>query len=257
MGQAILITGAGSGIGHATAISLAAEGAQIGAMDILSDRCAAVCAEIEGAGGRAFELHADVADATQVRSAIDAFTNVTGRINGLVAAAGINGVWAPIDDLTPEEWDRTININLRGTYLSLHFAVPHLKAAGAGSIVIVASINGVRTFTTAGASAYAASKAGQVALTQQLSLELARHKIRVNAVCPGYTLTTIGRGMISRNIPLAAYPALYPVGDVPLTGGLPARPQDVANAITFLMSEDAAHVSGSQLVVDGAQSVLR
>ncbi len=85
---------------------------------------------------------------------------------------GINGVWAPIESLKPEEWDKTIAVNLRGTYLTIHHAVPHLVRAGGGSIIVVSSINGTRTFTTPGASAYSVTKAGQLALVQQLALEL-------------------------------------------------------------------------------------
>ena len=116
------------------------------------------------------------------------------------ANAGINGVWAPIDELQPEEWDRTINTNLRGTYLTLHYAVPHLKRAGGGSIVITASINGTRTFTSAGATAYSSTKAAQVAMAQMLALELGQHRIRVNVICPGRSEPR------SRRIPSIAMP---------------------------------------------------
>src|SRR5690606_27877879 len=106
------------------------------------------------------------------------------RLDIIVANAGINGVWAPIDQLTPEEWDKTVAINLRGTFLTLHYGVPAMKAKG-GSIVIVSSINGTRTFSNPGTSAYASTKAGQLALGQIAALELAKHRIRVNVVCPG------------------------------------------------------------------------
>jgi NAD(P)-dependent dehydrogenase (short-subunit alcohol dehydrogenase family) len=99
--------------------------------------------------------------------------------------AGINGVWTPIDELKPEEWDKTIDINLKGTYLTVHFAVPYLKQAGGGSILITSSVNGTRTFSNPGASAYSTSKAGQVAFMKMIALELGRHHIRCNAICPG------------------------------------------------------------------------
>jgi NAD(P)-dependent dehydrogenase (short-subunit alcohol dehydrogenase family) len=111
-----------------------------------------------------------------------------GRLDVLFANAGINGVWAPIEELRPAEWDKTIAVNLRGTYLTIHHAVPLMKARG-GSILITSSINGTRTFTSAGASAYATSKAAQLALGQMLALELARHRIRVNIICPGAITT--------------------------------------------------------------------
>lgn len=99
-----------------------------------------------------------------------------GRLDAVVANAGIKGVWAPVDDLTPDEWDTTIRVNLRGTYLALNKTVPLLKANGGGAIVVVSSINGVRTFTDPGATAYSATKAAQVAMTEQLALELGRHR---------------------------------------------------------------------------------
>lgn len=255
-GKTILVTGAGSGIGAATAVMMAGQGAVIGLLDQSLDRCNALCAQITAAGGVAVPLVADVSDADQMRHAVAAFVAPFGRLDGLVHSAGINGTWAPVDDLTPPEWEHTIAVNLRGTYLALHFTVPHLKVRG-GAVVLVASINGVRTFTTAGAVAYAASKAGQVAMAQQLALELALHRIRVNVVCPGYTQTSIGRTMTNRNTAAAAYPATYPKGDIPLTGGAPAQPSDIAETVTFLMSDRARHITGTPLFVDGGQSILR
>ena len=254
-GQTILVTGAGSGIGAATALMLAGQGALIGVLDQSLDRCRAICAQITGAGGAALPLVADVADDHQMQQAVAALA-ATGRIDGLVVCAGINGTWAPVDDLTPAEWDQTIAVNLRGTFLALHYTVPHLKLRG-GAVVIISSVNGVRTFTTAGAVAYAASKAAQVAVAQQLALELALHKIRVNVVCPGFTQTSIGHTMVNRNTNLAAYPATYPKGDVPLTGAAPAQPRDIAETVTFLMSDRARFVTGTALIADGGQSVLR
>jgi NAD(P)-dependent dehydrogenase (short-subunit alcohol dehydrogenase family) len=255
-GRTILVTGAGSGIGAATALMVAASGGRVGVLDCDATRCAALCDQITAGGGSAVPLVADVADEAQMRGAVATLRRVAGRIDGVVANAGVNGTWAPIDDLTPAEWDHTIAVNLRGTYLTLHCTVPQLKRTG-GAIVIVASINGVRTFTTAGATAYAASKAAQMALGQQLALELALHRIRVNVVCPGYTASAIGREMVNRNTELAAYPASYPLGDLPLTGHTPADAEDVAQAICFLMSDRARHITGSPIFVDGGQSVLR
>lgn len=255
-GKTILVTGAGSGIGAASAVLLARQGARIGVLDQSLERCQAICAQIKGSGGSAQPLVADVADEQQMRQAVATLVAATGRIDGLVISAGINGTWAPVDDLTPAEWDKTIAVNLRGTYLALHLTVPRLKSRG-GAVVIIASINGVRTFTTAGAVAYAASKAGQVAMAQQLALELALHRIRVNVVCPGYTQTAIGQAMVNRNTGRAAFPATYPAGEIPLTGGAPAQPSDIAGTVVFLMSDRARHITGSPLFVDGGQSILR
>ena len=147
---------------------------------------------IRDGGGEAMPLLADVASPEEMGRAVDRLAGAYGRLDIAVANAGINGVWAPIDELAPEEWDRTIAVNLRGTFLTLRYAVPWLKRAGGGSVVIVSSINGTRTFTGAGATAYACSKAAQLALGQMAAVELGKHGIRVNVVCPGAIETEIG-----------------------------------------------------------------
>lgn len=255
-GKVALVTGAGAGIGKASALRLAAAGATVGVLSLNTEEVAATCEAIEAAGGTAVGVTADVAQVSEMRSAIARIARDTGRIDIVVANAGINGVWAPIDDLQPEEWDRTIRVNLRGTYLTIHFAVPFMKEAG-GSIVIISSINGTRTFTNAGATAYSAAKAAQVAVAQQLALELARYKIRVNAVCPGTTVTSIGASTFRRNQHLAEIPVIWPEGDMPLTGGKPAKAEDVADVVFFLASDLSRHVTGAPVFVDAGQSLLR
>ena len=256
-GKAALVTGAGSGVGEATAVRLAADGATVGILDMLPERVGAVTAAITRAGGRAIPLSsADVSDEAQMRRAVDQFTAEAGRVDIVVANAGINGMWAPIDDMSPAEWDKTIAVNLRGTYLTLHLTVPHLKRQG-GSVIIVSSINGTRTFSTAGAGAYTAAKAAQAALSNQLALELGRYRIRVNAVCPGTTKTNMGQNTWHRNTDAARVPVTWPEGDIPLTSGKPAQPAEIADAIAFLASDAARHITGTWLHIDGGQSLLR
>src|SRR3712207_6012536 len=135
-GKVALVTGAGSGIGKAAALRLAREGARVGVLSHTEDEVRRTSAEIAAGGGAAVPLVADVAEAEPMRRAVERLVEEFGRLDIVFANAGINGVWAPIDELRPEEWDRTINTNLRGTYLTLHFAVPHLKQAGGGSVII-------------------------------------------------------------------------------------------------------------------------
>ncbi len=251
-GRAALVTGGGSGIGRATALRLGAEGAEVAVLDLLADRAEAVRAEIGALGGRARALAADVADEAAMRAAFGTLD----RLDLIVANAGINGTWAPLDELTPAEWDRTIAVNLRGAFLTLHLGVPLLKAAGGGAVVVVASVNGTRKFTTGGAVAYAAAKAGQAAMADQLALELARHGIRVNSVLPGRTETRMGENTARRNAEAAAIRAVFPDGDIPLTGDAGATPDAVADAIAYLLGPGARHVTGTRLVVDGGQSLL-
>jgi NAD(P)-dependent dehydrogenase (short-subunit alcohol dehydrogenase family) len=254
-GRVALVTGAGSGIGKAAALRFAQEGALVGVLSHTEDEIRAVAREIEGAGGKAIPLVADVADEGQMRQAVAQLAQAYGRLDIVFANAGINGVWAPIDEIQPEEWDRTINTNLRGTYLTLHYAVPHLKKAG-GSIVITASINGSRTFTSAGATAYSATKAAQVAMAQMLAVELAKHRIRVNVVCPGRIGTEISENTTKRNTEEAEVPADYPAGPIPLTGEEAGTSEEVAELVLFLASDRSRHITGTPVWIDGGQSLL-
>lgn len=255
--QVALVTGAGSGIGKATALLLASQGAFVGALSRTETEIRQTVEAIEAAGGRAVAICADVSNPEEMKRAVDTLLGVTGRLDIVVANAGINGSWAPIDELEPDEWDRTITINLRGTYLSLHLTVPHLKAGGGGSIVVVSSINGTRTFTSAGATAYSATKAGQLAMVQQLALELGRHHIRINAVCPGAIETEIDDSTDARDVEDAKVPAFFPDGDIPLTAGAPGKSRDVAEAILFLASHRSRHITGTPIWIDGGQGLLR
>jgi NAD(P)-dependent dehydrogenase (short-subunit alcohol dehydrogenase family) len=131
------------------------------------------------------------------------------------------------------------------------------KAGRWWSIIVVSSINGTRTFTTPGATAYTATKAGQVAMVQQLALELARHHIRINAVCPGEIETNIDENTDLRKEDQTAIPVIWPEGQVPLTGGRPGKSSDVADVIAFLAYDKARHITGSPIWVDGGQGLLR
>lgn len=251
-----LVTGAGSGIGKASALLLAEQGARVAVLSRTEDEIEATRDEIAEAGGEAMAVTADIADAEGMQAAVDKIIATWGRLDIVVANAGINGVWAPIDELTPEEWNKTMAVNLGGTFMTLNLTVPHLKKAG-GAIIIVSSINGTRTFTSAGATAYAATKAAQVAMAQQLAVELGRYKIRVNAVCPGAIDTQIDDNTDKRNVGAAEIAVHFPDGDIPLTGTEPGESHDVAQAIAFLASDAASHVTGVPIYVDGGQSLLR
>ena len=255
-GKVALVTGAGSGIGKATALRLAAGGARVAVLSRTMREIEATRDQIVGAGGAALAVMADVSEPAEMQAAVERTIAAYNKLDIVVANAGINGMWAPIDELTPAEWDETISINLRGTYLTLHFTVPYLKREG-GAVVIVSSINGNRTFTTAGATAYSATKAGQVAMAQQLALELGKHKIRVNAVCPGAIETEISDNTDKRNVEAVAIPVKWPEGQIPITGGKPGKSADVADVIAFLASDAARHVTGVPVYIDGGQSLLR
>jgi NAD(P)-dependent dehydrogenase (short-subunit alcohol dehydrogenase family) len=252
-GKVAFVTGAASGIGQATAIRFAREGAKVAIAD-LSEEDTRV--QIERAGGQAIFVTCDVANPDQVRKAIENTVTRFGQLDVVVANAGINGVWAPIDELEPAEWDKTINVNLKGTYLTLHFAVPYLRQRGAGSIIIMSSVNGNRTFSNAGATAYSASKAGQVAIMKMLTLELGRHHIRVNAVCPGAIHTHIDQSTKKHDTDKIGLDLVFPQGSPAINEGQ-GEPNDVADVCLFLASDLSRHVSGVEVYVDGGQSLMR
>jgi NAD(P)-dependent dehydrogenase (short-subunit alcohol dehydrogenase family) len=253
-GRVALVTGAGTGIGAAGAIALAQAGADVALASRTPDEIEAVAETIERLGRRALAVPADIADERDASRLFAAIKRKFKRLDIVVANAGINGVWALIDELKPKEWDETIRVNLRGTYLTLHHAVP-LMGKG-GSIVIIASINGTRTFTSAGASAYSTTKAGQLALGQMLALELAPRGIRVNVICPGAITTEIDDNTTKRATARAKIPAKYPKGTVPLTSGKSGTAQNVADLIVFLAGDQSRHISGTPVWIDGAQSLL-
>lgn len=250
-----LVTGAGSGIGRETALHLARNGAHVALASRTMSELEGVAREIEQMGRQAPIYQLDISDVAAMAAMFSDLDRRFGRLDIVFANAGINGVWAPIDELQPDEWDKTITINLRGTYLTLHHAVPLMKQSG-GAIVINSSINGTRTFTTAGASAYSTTKAGLLALGQMAALELARHRIRVNVICPGAIGTQISDNTVQRNTEAARIPSQFPEGRVPLTGGKPGDVGQVAELVGFLVSERAGHISGTPIWIDGAQSLL-
>lgn len=254
-GRTIIVTGAGSGIGRAAAIRLAEEGAIVGLLGRTESELRDVAETIEADGGRSDVLVADVAEEGDMRRVIDSFHSSYGRLDGVFANAGVNGLWAPVEDLTVEDWDRTMAINLRGTFLTIHCAVPHLKRNG-GAILITSSINGTRTFSNPGTLAYATTKAGQVAMAQVLALELAKHRIRVNVICPGAIGTEIDDNTEKRNVAEAAVPRDYPEGQIPLTKGESGTAEEVAELVLFLLSDRARHITGTPVWIDGAQSLL-
>ena len=254
-GRFALVTGAGSGIGRAAALRLARAGADIGLLSRTRDELEAVAKEIAGIGRKALVLVADTSSEAQMRRAFEKLAKQFGRLDFVFANAGINGTWAPIDELTYDDWNKTIAVNLGGTFLTLHLAVPLMKENG-GSILITASINGTRTFTSAGASAYSTTKAGQVALAQMAALELAQYRIRVNVICPGAIETEIDDNTKKKNVRKATVPAHFPQGTVPLTDGKPGTAEDVADLVLFLASDASSHISGTPVWIDGAQSLL-
>jgi len=142
-----------------------------------------------------------------------------------------------------------------GTFLTVKYAIPHLKARG-GSIIVTSSVNGTRIFSNTGASAYSSSKAGQVAFTKMAALELAKHRIRVNVICPGAITTNIEESTEKRDIEREREPVEFPEGKIPLTDGKPGTARQVADLVLFLASDASSHITGTEVWIDGAESLL-
>jgi NAD(P)-dependent dehydrogenase (short-subunit alcohol dehydrogenase family) len=254
-GRVALVTGAGSGIGETTALRFARAGADLALLGRTRDELAETADAIAAMGRRALVLVADIGSEAQMKRAFERIGKEFGRLDVAFANAGINGLWAPIDELGYDDWTETMRINLGGTFLTLKLAVPLMKKAG-GSIIITSSINGTRTFTSAGASAYSTTKAGQVALAQMAALELAKYRIRVNVVCPGAIGTEIDDNTDKKNTGKAAVKASYPDGTVPLKKGEPGTAEEVAELVLFLASDASRHITGTPVWIDGGQSLL-
>jgi len=253
--QVAFITGGSTGIGKAVALALAREGARVAI-------CARHQAEMDAVAKLSphpdafLTVPADVSQDDQLEAAVKTVVDRWGRLDLVLANAGVNGVWAPIEELSAADWDHTININLRGTFMTVKFATPYLKKQG-GAIVITSSVNGTRMFSNTGATIYATSKAGQAAMGKMLANELAPARVRVNIICPGSIQTEIEESTKKRDLKQFEDRVQYPEGEIPLTGGKPGTAEEVADLVLFLMSDRARHITGTEVWIDGAQSLLQ
>jgi len=237
-GKRILLTGAASGIGLATAERLAAEGASLALLDRAAEALDAVCKRL-GAVAQVVDL----ARPEEIGPAIEAAARALGGLDAVVHCAGVQH-GALLSDLEPSDWSRMIAVNLTAPYLISRAALPWLRECGNGAIVTVASGQALMP-NAKGASGYAASKAGVLAFTKSLAAELAPH-IRANVVCPGAIDTPMLEEVLGRK-DASAFMAQYPLQRA-------GRPEEVAAAIAFLVSDEAAYITGVALAVDGGRT---
>lgn len=250
-----IVTGGGSGIGKAAAVRLAQFGCKVCLMDLDEERMAVVQKEINTFQAEVFSIKADVSDYNQVKAGMEKLIDRWGQLDIVFANAGVNGVLAPIEDLSPDDWDYVLSTNLKSTFLTVKSSIPYLKNNG-GSIIITSSINGNRIFSNFGMSAYSTSKAGQLAFGKMAALELARYRIRVNIICPGSIQTNIGESTrFASELAKIRIPVTFPEGNQPLAHG-PGLPEQVAELVLFLSSDLSSHITGSELFIDGAESLL-
>ena len=255
-GKVALVTGASSGIGEAAARLFAREGASVGVLGRSEDETRKVTEDIQRDGGKATMLLADVADPGALQGAIDQLAQEYGRLDIVIANAGVNGAWAPLDVLTVDDYEKTMDTNFKSTFMTVKFALPYLKRSG-GAIVVTASVNGTRMFSNTGATLYACSKAAQVAFVKMTAIELAQDKIRINVVCPGAIETEIDDNTQKKETERVQMPVEFPEGKIPLTKKEPGASDDVAQLMLFLVSEASKHITGTEVWIDGGQSLLQ
>ncbi len=240
------VTGAGSGMGRATAALFAERGARVVVVDLDAGAAEETVDRIETAGGEATAVEADVSNAEDVQGFVDRTVEAYGRIDVLHNNAGVPQRSTPVEDVTEETWDRIQDVNLKSAFLGAKYAVPHMREQGGGVILNTASTAGIRPRT--GLSAYCASKGGMITLTKQLAYELADADIRVNAICPVATDTDMLPEFTSDDLSIEQMADTIPVGRL-------AQPDDIAHAAAYLASDGAEMVTGTALEVDGGRDI--
>jgi NAD(P)-dependent dehydrogenase (short-subunit alcohol dehydrogenase family) len=246
-GKVAFVTGAASGIGRATALAFAREGASVVVADVSETGGQETAGMIEQGGGRALAVRCDVSRAEDVQAALDRTVETFGRLDCAFNNAGVEQPVTPAGDITESEWDRIIEIDLRGVFLCLKYEIPLLLKQGGGAIVNTSSGAGVKGI--AGQAAYCAAKFGIIGLTKAAALDYAKSNIRVNAVCPGIIQTPMmdrfsGGSPEGRERVIAQEPV-----------GRMGTPEEIAAAVLWLCSDSAAFVIGHALVIDGGQTV--
>jgi len=242
-----LITGAGDGIGRATALMFAADGARVAVADINIESAQETVAMIEALGGEAIAIEANVAAEEEVKAMVRSTLDAFGRLDCACNNAAGGGVFASLQDVTEQQWDRCHSITLKGIWLSMKYEVPAMLEAGAGSIVNIASLSGVRG--EALQSPYSSAKGGVIALTRTAAAENAQKGIRINAINPGAILTRQLKNYIEK-VPGAREHtvkthAMRRFGE----------PEEIADAVVYLCSDRASFISGHSMTVDGGVMV--
>jgi NAD(P)-dependent dehydrogenase (short-subunit alcohol dehydrogenase family) len=239
-GKIAIVTGGGSGIGRASAVLFAREGAMVVVADVDEGRGTASAGEIGGAGGRAEFRRVDVADPASVQALIQGVVSRHGRVDVLFNNAGIGGHIGPFAECTDENFDRVIAINLKGVFNGMKYGIAAMLAQGGGAIVNTASVAGL--IGARGFAAYCASKGGVIQLTKVAALEYAEHNIRVNCICPGVVDTPI-----LGELPSATKESIARINPMRRM----AQPAEIASMALFLASDDASFATGGVFVVDG------
>ena len=246
-GKVAVITGAASGMGRATALRFAQEGAAVVVADLNSQAGEATIAEIAAAGGRAVFQHTDVSDDGAIKAMIDRAVKDFGRLDITYNNAGIGGATGLIEETTAPDWDKSFVILTRAVFLGIKYSIAPMRKVGGGSIISTSSVAGLRG--VAGLHAYSAAKSAVISLTESAAIELGRDRIRVNCICPGGIVTPlVYRGM--RGGEEAARRSMDRGQPIPRAG----KPEDIAAMALFLASDDAEWITGTSMIVDGGMA---
>lgn len=240
-GKVAIVTGGGSGIGEATALTFAKEGARITVADVADSAGNNTVEQIRASGGDGIYVHADVTSASEIQGVVRETIGNYGKLDVLFNNAGI-AMRLGVAELPEEDWDRCIAINLKGAYLGSKYAIPAMIANGGGSIINTASIYGI--VGGLNRAAYVASKGGIVNLTRGMALDYANNNIRVNCICPGFTDTPLIKNFVETPTKYKALVDQHPMGRL-------AKPLDVAYGALYLASDESAFVTGIALPIDG------
>jgi NAD(P)-dependent dehydrogenase (short-subunit alcohol dehydrogenase family) len=246
-GKVAVITGAASGMGRATAIRFAQEGAAVVIADLNSQGGELVVSEIAAAKGRAVFQRTDVISEDDIKALINRAVKEYGRLDITYNNAGVGGATGRIEDIKSEDWDKTFHVLTRAVFLGIKYSIEPMRKVGGGSIISTSSVAGLRG--VAGLHAYSAAKAAVVSLTESAAIELGHDRIRVNCICPGGIVTPlVYRGM--RGGEDAARSSMAKSQPIPRAG----RPEDIAAMALFLASDDAEWITGTAMVVDGGMN---
>ncbi len=247
LGKRLVITGAASGIGRATSILAAREGARIVAVD-RAETVEDTAREVRDAGGEAVAVCADVSDEQAVEGFIGRCVQEFGGLDGVYANAGVSSGRRNLAELTVADWQRTLAVNTVGVFLAIKHAVPHLTAQGSGALLCTASVAGLRA--NAGGVDYSASKAGVISIVQTVAYQLYGSGVRINAICPGLIETGMTRGAFER---ARSRGSEHRIGQINPTSRA-GQPSEIAQMACFLLSDRASYVNGQAIAVDGGLS---